>query len=381
MVAEAALIASLGGLAYVYVGYPLAVSALGRLRPKPVKKAAFEPSVTILIAAYNEADCIEATIDNKVAQSYPRDRMEVLVMSDGSTDGTDDLVRRYAGRGVRLLRMEPRGGKTFALNRGASEANGEILLFSDANSIWASDAVHRLVANFADPEVGYVTGKMIYTDLVGTAVGDGCTAYMRYENALRRAESLFGSVVGVDGGVDAVRRALYQPMGADQLPDFALPLTVVERGYRVVYEPEALLREHALASERDEYRMRVRVVLRALWAMHDRRSLLNPFGKSWFAWQLWSHKVLRYAAFVMLTVAFVSNAVLAAGHPGWRLLFVAQLIAYVASAIAWIAERVGSPVAALRLPYYFTLLNVACAHAFLKYAVGRRQVLWTPRKG
>ena len=168
-----------------------------------------------------------------------------------------------------LLRQEPRAGKTSALNMAVPNATGEILVFSDANSLYASNALRKLVQNFCDKEVGYVTGKMIYTNSEDSTTGDGCTAYMKYENFLRRVETKAGSIVGVDGGIDAVRKEFYKSMNPDQLPDFVLPLKVIDQGYRVVYEPEAILKEPSLKAPKDEYKMRVRVSLRALWALWD----------------------------------------------------------------------------------------------------------------
>ncbi len=200
------------------------------------------------------------------------------MVSDGSTDGTDRVLTRLAQQDPRVafFRQEPRAGKTAALNSLLERARGEIIVFADANSMYRPDTVRQLVAPFADPGVGYASGRMLYVDPQGSLVGDGCTAYMRYENALRTLESAVGSVVGVDGGVDAIRRSLYRPMRPDQLPDFVLPLAVVEQGRRVVYAPQAVLQEATLTSEGAEYRMRVRVALRALWALWDKRVLLNP---------------------------------------------------------------------------------------------------------
>jgi cellulose synthase/poly-beta-1,6-N-acetylglucosamine synthase-like glycosyltransferase len=236
---------SLIGLVYIYIGYPFLIFILGKIFSKPVSKAEINIPVTILIAAYNEEGDIEATVRNKLEQEYPSDLLEIIIISDGSTDRTDEIVNSIQDPRVRLLRQEPRAGKTSALNMAVPHAKGEILVFSDANSISAPDALSKLIQNFSDPGVGYVTGKMVYTDPDGTIVGDGCTAYMKYENFLRRIESRLGSVVGVDGGIDAVRKKLYRPMNPDQLPDFVLPLKIVEQGYRVVYEPEAILQENA----------------------------------------------------------------------------------------------------------------------------------------
>ncbi|MDH3628278.1 MAG: glycosyltransferase family 2 protein [Acidobacteriota bacterium] len=369
------------GLVYIYAGYPLLVALIARCRPRPVRKGDRLPDVTILIAAHNEAESIEATIRNKLELDYPPEKLQVRVISDGSTDGTDEIVRGLSSSRVRLIRQESRGGKTLALNRGIVETDSEIVVFADANSLHAPDALRALVANFVDPEVGYVTGKMIYTDESGSPVGDGCSAYMRYENLLRRLETQAGSIVGVDGGVDAIRRGLYEPMREDQLPDFVLPLKVTAAGYRVVFEPEALLREPSLDRAGDEYRMRVRVSLRALWALHDMRRLLNPFRHGLFAWQLFSHKVLRYAAFLFLSVALLANSMLWDAGLFWRVVLVAQIAAYVAALCSWLLERIGKRIRLFYLPHYFTLINLAAAHAFFKYLLGRKQVLWTPRKG
>jgi glycosyltransferase involved in cell wall biosynthesis len=366
---------------YVYAGYPLAVLALSRLRNQQVRKSTIEPSVTILISAYNEEEAIGATIGNKHALDYPPENLEILVISDGSIDGTDAIVGRFADRNVRLLRQEPRAGKTSALNMAVPLAKGEIIVFSDANSIYAPDALRKLVTNFSDPHVGYATGKMIYANPDGTTIGEGCSAYMKYENWLREIETRIGSVVGVDGGIDAMRKALYRPMNPDQLPDFVQPLKVVEQGYRVVYEEEALLWESSLKESRDEYRMRVRVSLRALWALFDMRKLLAPWRNPLFAWQLWSHKVLRYLCFLFLVTAYVSNALLIGKSYLYQAVFSMQNIAYVVAIVTPILERNGIRSRIFTFARYFLLLNLSAAHAFGKFISGKKQIMWTPRKG
>ena len=297
-------------LAYVYVLYPLAVAVVARIRPRPVRKESIRPRVSLIIPAHNEEAVLAASLENKLALDYPRECMEVLVVSDGSTDRTDEVVRGFADRGVELIRQEPRQGKTAALNRAAARARGEILVFSDANSLYDPGALSALVRNFADPEVGYVTGRMVYAAAQGSSAAQGCSAYMRYENLLREWETQAGSVVGVDGGIDAVRAALYRPMAPDDLPDLVLPLRVIEEGYRVVYEPEAVLCEKALDETGAEYAMRVRVALRAFVALSRMRGLLNPLRHGLFAWQLFSHKVLRYGAFVFQAAVWLANLAL-----------------------------------------------------------------------
>jgi len=370
---------SLLAIFYIYLGYPAGLMILAKLMPVPIHKGEYTPTVSILIAAYNEATCIGKTIENKLALDYPGDRNEIIVISDGSDDGTDEIVRGYAERGVKLIRQVPRTGKTSALNLAIPSARGEIIVFSDANSLYERYAIRKLVANFKDPRIGYVTGKMIYVNPDGSVTGDGCSAYMRYENRLRSLETAVGSIVGVDGGIDAVRKALYRPMRADQLPDFVLPLDVVAQDYRVVYEPSAYLRETALAEASDEYRMRVRVSLRAFWALKDMRHLLSFRRNALYAWQLWSHKVLRYLSFVFLAGAYIGNALLVTKESYYAGLFAIQTLGYVAGLAAPLASNRGFRLA--HMIHYFVLINVAALHAFLKFALGHKQVVWTPRKG
>jgi cellulose synthase/poly-beta-1,6-N-acetylglucosamine synthase-like glycosyltransferase len=381
IIMEIVFFLSLLALLYVYAGYPLLIYCLALWRRRAVHCEDDEPSLTILIAAYNEERWIDATIQNKLSLDYPSLKKEIIIISDGSTDGTDSIVKQYESQGVRLIRQEPRAGKTAALNSAVHEAKGEILVFADANSLYERDAVRKLVRNFADPSVGYVTGKMIYTNEDGTLVGDGCSAYMKYENLLRLHETRVHSVVGVDGGVDAVRKELYRTMRPDQLPDFVLPLRVIEQGYRVVYEPEAVLREAALKAGADEYRMRVRVSLRALWALWDLRRLLNPFRYGVFAWQLLSHKVLRYLSIFFLVGLLLSSALLSRKNSFYTAAFVCQAVFYAMALISILAQKLSQKAGLLYIPYYFTLINVAAGHSLLKFLLGKKQVIWTPRKG
>ncbi|SDW59807.1 glycosyltransferase family 2 protein [Marinobacter mobilis] len=377
---------SLFALIYIYIGYPILVRFLAGYLQSPIKQDdSFEPSVSILIAAFNEAKDIRATLENKLALDYPADKFEILVVSDESDDGTDDIVLELASNAsvaIKLHRQVPRQGKTAGLNQLVPMASGNIILFSDANSEWEPQALRRLVRNFADPQVGYVTGKMIYVNEDGSLVGDGCSAYMKYENWLREQETRVGSVVGVDGGIDAMRTSLYQTLRADQLPDFVQPLKVVEQGYRVVYEPEALLREHALADGTSEFSMRVRVSLRALWALKDMAHLMNPGKYGFFGFQLVSHKLLRYLAFIPLLLLTLS-ALFLAGKGGFFALSAIGLVMFYG--LSWagrMSDQSGRDMPVFySIPYYFMLLNMASLKAALAFLRGEKKVTWTPRKG
>nr|WP_282571405.1 glycosyltransferase family 2 protein [Methylonatrum kenyense] len=367
---------------YIYLGYPLLLAILARSARPVALREDHRPRVSILIPAYNEAAVIEQTLHNKLDLDYPADRLEILVVSDAADDGTDAIVESIAaGSRVRLhlFRQSSRQGKTAGLNRLVDAARGEVVAFSDANSIWAQDALAKLVRNFADPTVGYVSGRMLYTHPDGSLVGDGSSAFMRYENWLWRQETAVGSVVGVDGGIDAMRRDLYQPLAANQLPDFVQPLKVVEAGYRVIHEPDAVLREPALDDSGSEFGMRVRVTLRALHALRDMAHLMNPLARPLFALQLISHKLLRYLAFLPLLAALLSNLVLLADGGIYLLAAAAQIGFY---GVALQAHGSRGPLPRWRMvPFYFTLLNLACARAAYAYLRGEQRVTWTPREG
>jgi cellulose synthase/poly-beta-1,6-N-acetylglucosamine synthase-like glycosyltransferase len=368
-------------LAYIYAGYPALVYIGSRVFTRKVQKRPYEPTVTIIIAAYNERAHIGATLANKLALDYPKEKLQIIVVSDGSDDGTDEVAREFQKDGVVLLRQEPRNGKTAALNVAVGHALGELLVFSDANSLYEPTALRRLAENFADPRVGYVTGMLGYLNPDGSMTGDGCSIYMRYENFIRRCETLIGSIVGVNGGIDAVRRELYRPMKPDDLPDLVLPLQVASRGYRVVYEPSARLNEFANTNPESEYRMRVRVSLRALWTLAEMPGIMSIRRQGFYAVQVFSHKVLRYLAFVFIIALFVFSALLLPAGPVYSVAFALQLAFIVTAAAGFIAERRHHPSRFFSVPYYFLLVNAAASHACWKFVKGERHRMWRPRLG
>jgi cellulose synthase/poly-beta-1,6-N-acetylglucosamine synthase-like glycosyltransferase len=372
---------SVVAIIYPHALYPALVWLLGRIRPRPVRRRAWTPAVTVLIPAYNEVDCIGETVANKLAQAYPAEQLQVIVISDQSTDGTDDVVRRFADRGVTLLRREPREGKAAALNEAIRQARGEIVVFSDANTLFAPDAIQRLVENFADPEVGYVTGCLSFVTDAESTSGGGNNAYMRFEHWLRALETQAGSVIGVNGGVDAIRRELYVDIPKQLITDFILPLHVLETGHRVVYDGRVEAQEVANEELSSEFRMRVRVALRALQGLAYMRRLLDPWRHPGAAFSLASHKLLRYGAFAFLPLAFATNAMLAVSSPWYRTLFVAQVLAY-ALALLGLWDGLPRALRALTIaPTYFIVSNVAFAVSAVKFLRGQTMATWKPRAG
>ena len=368
---------SLALIVYVYAGYPLLLAAIRAVRgAQPVRRDAAEPPVTLVISAYNEEAVIGEKLENCLQLDYPRDRLQVIVVSDASEDRTDEVVSGYASHGVELLRMPQRSGKTVGLNAAVTRARGEIIVFSDANAMYGRDVVRKLVRNFADPAVGAVVGESTYVDQqVESERSEGL--YWRYETAIKRLESAVGSVVGGDGAIYAIRRSLYVPMRADALSDFVNPLQIVKAGYRCVYEPEARSYERAADDFGKEFRRKVRIVNRAWRALFSLRELLNPLRFGFFAVQLASHKLMRWLVPVFLVVAFVSNATLLAKGTVFRVAMALQIAFYVLAIAGYACRRRPTMPTLLSVPYYFCLVNVASVLGILDAFRGKTYTTWS----
>lgn len=364
-------------MVYVYAGYPifLAIGSFFYRRAAVEAQAPYQPMVTLVISAFNEADCIEEKIENSLSLDYPKEKLDVVVVSDASDDGTDEIVQKFGARGVRLLRMNERGGKTLGLNAAVASSTSEILVFSDANAIYREDAIARLAENFVDPEIGAVIGESSYSR-PETDSGRAESTYWNYEVAIKAMESRFGSVVGGDGAIYAVRRRLYEPMAADALSDFVNPLQVVRAGYRCIYDPRAVSYEEAAASFEKEYRRKVRIVNRAWRAMMSLRSMLNPVRYGWFSIKLWSHKVLRWLVPAFMASVFVLNILLIAEDKIYVAILLMQLLFY---ATAWIGHltRGRKQPLFVRIPYYFCLVNAAAAVGIIEAISGKAYTTWT----
>jgi glycosyltransferase involved in cell wall biosynthesis len=358
---------------YVYVGYPCLIFLLAHLRPCPVRKGPYLPPVSFIIAAYNEEPVIAKKLANTLALDYPADRLEIIVVSDGSTDRTEEIVRgEFAGR-VRLLAL-PRQGKTLAQNRAVEAATGEVIVFSDATTVYQPGSLRALAADFADTEVGCVTGTTIYGTDAAAAVDQGRAAYWNYERFLRTHESRFRSVLGASGCVYAVRRRLYTPLAADVISDVAQAIGTVEQGYRAVVEDDAIVHEPAEShSIREEVQRRARVITRGLRLKFRLRRffLRHP----WFLVQVLSHRVLRWAVPFFLIVAFAANLFLL-DRPLYRLLFLGQLALYGTAALAYALERRDVRPRGLVLPLYFCVVNLAPLLAVRALWRGEKQVTW-----
>ncbi len=366
---------SVGGIVFAYAGYPLLLSAVARWRARPVRRAATSEPATIVIVAHNEAERIGAKIDNCLAQDYAG-KLRVVVASDGSDDATNDIVRRFADRNVYLFAFPERRGKAACLNDVLEACLDDFVVFCDVRQRLESNAVSALMANFADAEVGAVSGELAFENGSVGGFGEGVDAYWRYEKWIRRNEASIDSVVGVSGALYAMRRELWQPIPARTiLDDVLVPMNVVMQGRRVVFEPEAIAWDRPSAKAAQERRRKVRTLAGNFQLPALRPALLSPWRNRVFV-QFLCHKLLRLFVPLLMLAAFVSNLLIARHHERlWVLLLVAQITAYALAlyGMRFDALRRWKPV---RLLASFFQLNLFVVHGFVEFVTNRDAHRW-----
>ena len=373
-VARAVMWGSLGLLAWTHVGYPLAAAGAARLRRYRARAdEEYAPAVALVITAHNEESVIAERLENALRQDYPRERLDIVVASDGSTDGTAGAVASFADRGVRLLEL-PRAGKVSAQNAAVGETGAEVVAFSDANSLWERDALRLLVRNLADAEVGYVCGRV---DVNGAEEGDSRESlYWRYELWLREQESACGSVTAGNGGIYAVRRSAFLQLGPEHSHDLGLPFRLRRRGLRSVYEPAAIAREPALSTTRAEGARKVRMLSRAWWEVL-RGGLLDPRGQPplYFA-ALVSHRGLRYAGGPLHVLLFLASGRLASRDEAARALLVLQL----GFGVLALAGRRRPELPLAGAAWYYAVMTGASVAGLLRVLRKGPHVTWAPAR-
>jgi cellulose synthase/poly-beta-1,6-N-acetylglucosamine synthase-like glycosyltransferase len=368
-------------VAYVYAGYPILLGLLARLFPRnihPVEE--FCPSVSLLISVYNEAAVIRKKIGNTLQLEYPKSLFEIIVISDCSSDATDDIVSEYADRGVRLIRQSDRLGKSSGLNLAVPLARGEVVIFSDANAMYRADAVQNCVRHFVDPKIGYVVGNARYVESVGDSQSSQSEGlYWKLETWLKSKESDFESVVGGDGAIYAIRRQLYSPLLPTDINDFLNPLQIINCGYRGLFDSSVVCFEETADTFAQEFRRKVRIVSRALNAVRRAPGVLNPLRNPRHFWLLASHKILRwFAPFFLVGLVLTSLTM-------YRFIFYrwaagAQIAFYLLALVGWGMQsrvRVPRPVS---LACYFCVVNLASFIGCIKCLRGNLSGTWTPHR-
>jgi len=365
-------------IVYAYAGYPLVLGAVALLRTRPVAKADVTPPVTFVITAYNEEKRIAEKLENTLKLAYPRDRLEILVASDCSSDRTDEIVASYGARGVRLVRAPARKGKEAAQKLAVDAAQGEILVFSDVATILPEDALANIVKNFNDPSVGCVSSVDRFIDRDGRASGEG--AYVRYEMFLRSLETRVNSLVGLSGSFFAARREVCRAGWTEDLQsDFNTVLNSMRMGLRGVADPDSVGYYLNIADERKEYERKVRTVLRGISVFMRSLALVNPLRHALFAWQMLSHKLCRWLVPFAMVAALVASGVLAVASRSYMVLFILQILFY-AVALGGILWKPLLRLSIVRLAAYFVLVNASIVQAWFRYWSGERLVVWEPSK-
>ena len=374
--------AAVAVIVYIYVIFPLLILLRGALFPRPYKQADITPSVSLVIAAYNEERDIGEKLENILALDYPLDLLDVVIASDGSSDATNEIVARVAEKHshIRLLAL-PRQGKAGALNDGVAASKGEILVFSDGNSKYLPDAIRKIVRPFADPSVGGVAGNQRYLPPTKEVSNAGETSYWSFDRILKVFESRGGNVISATGAIYAIRRSLFQGVPEGVTDDFTTSTKVIAQGYRLVFAEDAVALEPVAKSVGLEYGRKVRVMTRGLNAVVVMRELLNPFKHGFYALQLFSHKVLRRLVFVPMIVLLVVTPFL--WNEGWfyQLALIAQLAFYGLAILGAVFERSGKKLPKVAaIPFFVTMVYTAAMIATWNVLTGRQVKSWKPQR-
>ena len=366
---------SLAGLLWTQALYSLFAATVARLRPRPVRTGTIAPAVTVIVAAHNEEAVIERRLENLLALDYPPELLEIVIASDGSTDGTGELVTAVAARArhprVRLLHC-PRAGKVAAQNAAVRATTAEVIAFSDANARWEPDALRRLVANFADPDVAYVCGRLALERADGSN-REGI--YWRFELWQRASESAMGSITAGNGGIYAVRRTDYIETASHIGHDLGLPYRMAQRGRRAVYDPDAVAWEKPARDSEDEFHRKIRMHAQ-IWRHVLSGDLLRGGGPLYLV-EIISHRVLRYASGILHILLFVCSIALA----GDGLVYAVVLGAQIAGLLLALAGRLRLPVPLAGLAYYYLLVILATLAGLVRYARAGVPVVWEKAEG
>lgn len=364
---------------YVYFGYPLIILLIAAINKKTVQiNENFEPTVSLIIAAYNEEDIIEEKLKNSLSLDYPKDKLEIVVFSDASTDRTNELVNRYQDKGIILIQLSERKGKTAGQNLAVNHAKGEIIIFSDANAVYRKEAIRKIVRNFSDRSVGCVCGELVYYNEDKSLIGDAENVYWDYEKFIKRQENQAASILGANGSIYAVRKNLFVPLPEDMISDFIEPFKIIEQDYRVIYEPEALSFEQSTTNFNEEYRRKKRIINRSFYSLLYYKTFLNPIKYPLLSFQLISHKLLRWLIPIYLPIIFIVNLFLL-NSLFFQITIGLQIIFYAIAILGYLLEKKQWHNVLFYTPFYYCLVNIASLRAILEYFIKKKKIVtWKP---
>ena len=362
-------------LFYAFVGYPVMIRLLAGLQGRiTASEDQYTPRVSMLLSVYNEEKVIQEKIENFLKLDYPGDKIELIVVSDGCTDRTEAITDSFDPARVRLFIQERRGGKTLALNRAADEARGEILVFTDANSMFNRQAIKKLVRHFSDHDVGLVSGRSVYFEPeTGNEQSGGL--YRRYEDFIKEQESATLSIVGADGAIYAMRKNLYEPLPPEHINDLIHPFRVVIKGYRAIHEPEAVCTEMTEEDLKGELNRQTRIMAQSWLIVVSQVTNLLKARCYAYLWAVLSHKVLRWLTLPLMLVLLASNLLILSQGLIFQLALAGQLIFYLLVVMGWNRAR-----GLLGIPAMFILLHTAAMFGLFRLATGHAYVTWSPRK-
>ena len=363
------------GVTYSYFVYPLVLLALPKRRKARAPDQGELPNVSLIIAAFNEEARIHDKLTNVLELDYPRDRLEIIVASDASTDRTSDIVQTFHGQGILLVENSTRQGKEYAQLLAIRQAQGEILLFSDVAAQIPRDGLRKMVKNFADPKVGAVSSEDRFVSQDGKLVGEG--AYLKYEMWLRGLESRANTLIGLTGAFFAVRRKLCEKWDPEITSDLNSAFNCIRQGYIAVTDPEVLCIYPDIKDKRREYQRKLRTIIRGLSAVFRRRELLNPFAYGLSAFQLWSHKLARWAVPWFALLVLISSIALFRDHWVYCAALYVQVALYGVVLVSLLFETF-TRFTPVRMMVYWVMVNVAAAHATVLYLLGKRITAWSP---
>lgn len=370
---------------YTYLGYPAGLILLSLFyKNKKIDNYQEDqwPTVSLLIAAYNEEEAIAMKLENSLQLDYPKDKLEIVVVSDGSIDNTDHIVNQFRDQGVKLFRVEGRVGKIEARNQGVLASSAEIIVFSDATAVFNKNVVKKMVRNFTDPEVGMVSGSLQYIDPKKGSMGVATKIYWKYETLIKKAQSSIHTLTGVVGCLNAFRRRLYYVLPPNIIEDFAEPLMIISKGYRVIFEDQAISYERTTQKPTQEFKMRVRVIRGGMRGFLFSIKRLSSFRHKKIIFQLFSHKALRWCMPIVLIALFFINVIcLFLNEPGITQYFLnffltAQIAFYLLAAIGMVLKPKNIFGKIISVPAYFVVLNLASLKALYMTMTSELEATW-----